>query len=72
VAFIDLFDSGAPVPVVVVHFVALLELVKEGLVQIMQEENFAPIYARLATAEDALTAAGEAVGTADSGSEGQA
>lgn len=55
VAFIDLFDAQAPVPIVVVHFVALLELVKEGLVQIMQEENFAPIYARLASQDDALT-----------------
>jgi len=57
VAFIDLFDARAPVPIVVVHFVALLELVKEGLVQIMQEENFAPIYARLATPDDAITVA---------------
>ncbi len=55
VAFIDLFDAQAPAPIVVVHFVALLELVKEGLVQIMQEENFAPIYARLASQDDALT-----------------
>ncbi|MDE3009598.1 MAG: segregation/condensation protein A [Pseudomonadota bacterium] len=55
VEFIDLFDASAPVPIVVVHFVALLELVKEGLVQIMQEDNFAPIYARLATSDDAIT-----------------
>jgi len=46
--FIELFDSSASVPIVVVHFVALLELVKEGLVQLMQEQSFAPIYVRLA------------------------
>ncbi len=52
--FLDLFDAGAPVPIVVVHFVALLELVKEGLVQLMQEQNFAPIYVRLAGREPIL------------------
>jgi segregation and condensation protein A len=57
VAFIELFDAAAPVPLVVVHFVALLELVKEGLVQIMQEHNFAPIYARLAPPAEAITIA---------------
>ena len=48
VEFVHLFDKSATVPIVVVHFVALLELVKEGLVQLMQDQVFAPIYIRLA------------------------
>jgi segregation and condensation protein A len=36
------------VPVVVVHFVAMLELAKETLIEITQAEPFAPIYVRLA------------------------
>jgi segregation and condensation protein A len=38
------------VPVVVVNFVALLELAKETLIEITQAEPFAPIYVRLAYA----------------------
>jgi len=48
IEFTDLFDPSATVPIVVVHFVAILELVKEGLVQLMQDQIFAPIYVRLA------------------------
>ena len=48
VEFADLFDAGGGVPVVVVNFVALLELAKETLVEITQAEPFAPIYVRLA------------------------
>lgn len=51
-AFIDLFDAGSSVPVVVVNFVALLELVKEGLIQLMQEQTFSPIYIRLASGQE--------------------
>jgi segregation and condensation protein A len=36
------------VPVVVVTFVALLELSRERLVEVTQAEAFAPIYVRLA------------------------
>ena len=35
-------------PVLVVTFIALLELSKEGLLEITQAEAFAPIYVRLA------------------------
>ena len=45
--FQDLFDVGKGVPVVVVTFVAMLELARESLVQITQAEPFAPIYVRL-------------------------
>ena len=47
VAFEDLFDTSAGVAVVVVTFIALLELVKEALVEITQAEVYAPIYVRL-------------------------
>ncbi|PWF55650.1 segregation/condensation protein A [Massilia glaciei] len=48
VEFADLFEGNAPVPIVVVHFVAMLELAKETLIEITQAEPFAPIYVRLA------------------------
>ncbi len=50
VEFADLFDSSRGVPVLVVNFVALLELAKETLIEITQAEAFAPIYVRLAYA----------------------
>ena len=45
--FQDLFDPGRGVPVVVVTFLALLELAKEALIEITQAEAYAPIYVRL-------------------------
>ncbi len=50
VEFADLFDPSRGVPVLVVNFVALLELAKETLIEITQAEAFAPIYVRLAYA----------------------
>jgi segregation and condensation protein A len=50
VEFSDLFDPSRGVPVVVVNFIALLELAKETLIEITQAEAFAPIYVRLAYA----------------------
>jgi segregation and condensation protein A len=47
VEFADLFDPARGVPVVVVNFIALLELAKETLIEITQAEPFAPIYVRL-------------------------
>ena len=47
VEFSDLFDPTKGVPVLVVNFVALLELAKETLIEITQAEAFAPIYVRL-------------------------
>jgi segregation and condensation protein A len=47
VEFHELFDPSRGVPVVVVNFIALLELAKETLIQITQAEAFAPIYVRL-------------------------
>ncbi len=50
VEFSDLFDATRGIPVLVVNFVALLELAKETLIEITQAEPFAPIYVRLAYA----------------------
>ncbi len=48
VEFEHLFDPGKGTPVLVVTFIALLELAKESLIEITQAEAFAPIYVRLA------------------------
>jgi segregation and condensation protein A len=48
VEFEDLFDPAKGMPVLVVTFIALLELAKEMLIDITQAEAFAPIYVRLA------------------------
>ena len=48
VEFEELFDPAKGAPVLVVTFIALLELAKETLVEITQAEVFAPIYVRLA------------------------
>lgn len=50
VEFSDLFDISRGAPVLVVNFIALLELAKETLIEITQAEAFAPIYVRLAYA----------------------
>jgi segregation and condensation protein A len=46
--FEEMFDPSRGVPVVVVTFVALLELAKETLIEITQATAYAPIYVRLA------------------------
>jgi segregation and condensation protein A len=48
VEFENLFDPAKGMPVLVVTFIALLELAKETLIEITQAEAFAPIYVRLA------------------------
>ena len=48
VEFEQLFDVTRGTPVLVVTFIALLELGKETLIEITQAEAFAPIYVRLA------------------------
>jgi segregation and condensation protein A len=49
--FTSLFDVGKGVAVVVVSFLALLELVRESLIEVTQSEPYAPIYVKLAHAE---------------------
>ena len=51
VEFGDLFDAellAKGAPVVIVHFLALLELARENLIEVTQAAPFAPIYLRLA------------------------
>jgi len=48
VTFEEMFDPAKGVPVLVVTFVALLELAKEALIEVTQGEAYAPIYLRLA------------------------
>jgi segregation and condensation protein A len=49
--FTELFDPALGVAVLVVTFLALLELARETLVDVTQSEGFAPIYVRIAHAE---------------------
>ncbi len=44
IEFGDLFDHEASVPVVIVNYLAILELAKEGLIRITQAAPFAPLY----------------------------
>ena len=46
--FEDLFDAARGTQVMVVTFIALLELSRERLLEVTQAEAFAPIYVRLA------------------------
>ena len=48
VEFGELFDPNRGLPVMVVTFIAMLELAKETLIELTQAEAFAPIYVRLA------------------------
>ncbi|OYY36002.1 MAG: segregation/condensation protein A [Polaromonas sp. 39-63-25] len=48
VEFEHLFETARGMPVLVVTFIALLELSKEGLIDVTQAEAYAPIYVRLA------------------------
>ncbi len=45
--FNERLDQGDPTAVLVVHFLAMLELARESLLEITQAEPYAPIYLRL-------------------------
>jgi len=49
--FTELFDPSRGVAVLVVTFLALLELAREMLIDLTQSEGFAPIYVRIAYAQ---------------------
>ncbi len=49
--FTSLFDVSKGVAVVVVSFLAVLELVRESLIEVTQSEPYAPLYVKLAHAE---------------------
>ncbi|WP_428425313.1 segregation and condensation protein A [Methylibium sp.] len=48
VEFEDLFDPAQGQPVIVVTFIAMLELAREHLIELTQAAAFAPLYVRLA------------------------
>ena len=48
--FSNLFEVGSGVAVLVVNFLAVLELVRESLIEVSQSEPFAPIYVKIANA----------------------
>jgi segregation and condensation protein A len=52
--FMERILEGAPIAVVVVHFLAMLELSRELLLEITQAEPYAPIYVRLAYTSTAV------------------
>ncbi|QNM94738.1 segregation and condensation protein A [Chitinimonas koreensis] len=58
--FTALFDTARGIPMLVVSFIAVLELTKEGLIAVSQAEPYAPIYVRLAGLEPAVLEAAEA------------
>ena len=56
VEFTQLFTANEGKPVLVVTFIAILELARESLVQITQEQAYAPIYVKLRNAEMTVSA----------------
>jgi segregation and condensation protein A len=55
--FSSLFEAERGVPVLVVSFLALLELARESLIEITQQGAFDPIYVKLKSERAALTIA---------------
>jgi segregation and condensation protein A len=49
--FTELFEAWRGVAALVISFLALLELAREGLIEVTQAAPYAPIYVRLAAAE---------------------
>jgi segregation and condensation protein A len=49
--FVSLFDPAKGVPVLIVSFLAILELVRESLIEVTQSEPFSPIYVKLIHAQ---------------------
>lgn len=56
VEFTQLFTADEGLPVLVVTFIAILELARESLVQLTQEQAYAPIYVKLRNAETTVSA----------------
>jgi segregation and condensation protein A len=57
VEFSELFEADKGVPVVVVSFLACLELARESLIEITQQSPFDPIYVKLKSERASLTIA---------------
>jgi segregation and condensation protein A len=45
--FNELIEQGNGRPILVVNFIAMLELCRESLIELTQAEPYAPIYVRL-------------------------
>jgi segregation and condensation protein A len=65
IEFVRLFDPAEGRMGVTVTFIAVLELMKEGLLEIVQAEPYAPIHVRPASGKRHLTVVGEAAATVD-------
>jgi segregation and condensation protein A len=65
--FMQLFRPEEGRMGVAVTFIAILELVREGLIDIVQQEPFAPLHVRAATAARKLRVVAEDSGAEDSG-----
>ncbi len=63
VEFIQLFEETATVPLVVVTFLAILELARERLISVAQTEPYSPIYVQLAGDGGVMVAASLTQGT---------
>src|SRR5205807_3352200 len=57
VEFSELFEPERGVPVLVVSFLALLELAREALIEVTQQSPFDPIYVKLKSERASLTIA---------------
>ena len=57
VEFSELFEPEHGIPVLVVSFLALLELARESLIEITQQTPFDPIYVKLKSERATLTIA---------------
>ena len=57
VEFSELFEPGRGVPLLVVSFLALLELARESMIEITQQTPFDPIYVKLKAERATLTIA---------------
>jgi segregation and condensation protein A len=63
--FTELFEPWRGVAALVVSFLALLELAREGLIEVTQAPGYAPIYVRLAGERGAAAGSGDAVENAN-------
>ena len=63
VDFVQLFQPAEGRMGVAVTFIAILELVREGLIDIVQQEAFAPIHVRAAVGERRLRVVADNSGT---------
>ena len=64
--FVDLFDPGEGRMGVAVTFIAILELLKESMIEVVQSDEFAPLHVRAASSVHLVADEGEQVETAPS------